>query len=130
MSNFPEDLKYSAEHEWVRAGNANTVRIGITDYAAEALGDIVYVSLPTVGEDVAAGDSCGELESPKSVAEVFTPVSGVVVAVNDALVEAPETVNAEPYGAGWLFEIELANAEEVDDLMDSDEYANAVEEAG
>lgn len=128
MSNFPEDLKYSAEHEWVRAGNANTVRIGITDFAAEALGDIVFVSLPTVGQEVAAADSVGELESTKSVSEVFTPVSGVVVAVNENLDETPETVNSDPYGDGWLFEIELADVEELDDLLDADEYASTLED--
>ncbi|CAI9408921.1 glycine cleavage system protein GcvH [Aestuariimicrobium sp. T2.26MG-19.2B] len=128
MSRFPEDLKYSREHEWVREGNGRTVRIGITDYAAEALGDIVYVSLPTVGEEVAAGDSCGELESTKSVSDVFSPVSGVVTAVNDALTENPATVNAEPFGDGWLFEVELAPAEADDDLLDADEYASHVGE--
>ncbi|WP_022910088.1 glycine cleavage system protein GcvH [Aestuariimicrobium kwangyangense] len=128
MSRFPEDLKYSREHEWVREGNGRTVRIGITDYAAEALGDIVYVSLPTVGEEVAAGDSCGELESTKSVSDVFSPVSGVVTAVNDALTENPATVNAEPFGDGWLFEVELAPDEADDDLLDADEYASHVGE--
>ena len=117
---FPEDLKYSTEHEWVREGNAATVRVGITDYAADALGDIVYVSLPTVGQDVAAGDACGELESTKSVSEVFSPVDGVVSAVNDHLADTPETVNSDPYGAGWLFEIELAEDADLDDLLDAD----------
>jgi len=123
---FPEDLKYSTEHEWVREGNAATVRVGITDYAADALGDIVYVSLPTVGQDVAAGDACGELESTKSVSEVFSPVDGVVSAVNDHLVDTPETVNSDPYGAGWLFEIELAEDADLDDLLDADAYAELV----
>lgn len=123
---FPEDLKYSAEHEWVREGNTATVRVGITDYAADALGDIVYVSLPTVGQEVAAGDACGELESTKSVSEVFSPVAGVVSAVNDYLADTPETVNSDPYGAGWLFEIELAGDADLDDLLDSDAYAQHV----
>jgi glycine cleavage system H protein len=123
---FPEDLKYSTEHEWVRGGNAATVRVGITDYAADALGDIVYVSLPTVGQDVAAGDACGELESTKSVSEVFSPVDGVVSAVNDHLADTPETVNSDPYGGGWLFEIELAEDADLDDLLDADAYAEHV----
>lgn len=127
MSRFPEDLRYSREHEWVRAGNGRTVRIGITDYAADALGDIVYVSLPSAGEEVAAGDSCGELESTKSVSDLFAPVSGVVTAVNEALQAAPETVNADPFGDGWLFEVELGD-EIADDLLDSDEYAAHVGE--
>ena len=123
---FPEDLRYSTEHEWVREGNAATVRVGITDYAAEALGDIVYVSLPTPGQEVAAGDACGELESTKSVSEVFSPVDGVVSAVNDHLTDTPETVNADPYGAGWLFEIELAVDADLDNLLDADAYAEHV----
>lgn len=128
MSRFPEDLKYSEEHEWVRAGNGRTVRVGITDFAAEALGDIVFVSLPTVGEEIAAGDSCGELESTKSVSDVFTPVGGVVTAVNETLSDSPETVNQDPYGDGWLFEIELAEDGDTDSLLDSDAYAEAVGE--
>ena len=128
MSRFPEDLKYSTEHEWVREGNGRSVRVGITDFAAEALGDIVYVSLPTVGEQVAAGDSCGELESTKSVSEVFSPVSGVVTAANDLLNESPETVNADPYGDGWLYEVELADDFDDDDLLDADGYAAHVGE--
>lgn len=127
MSRFPEDLRYSREHEWVREGNGRSVRIGITDYAADALGDIVYVSLPTVGEEVVAGDSCGELESTKSVSDVFAPVSGVVTAVNDNLAESPEIVNADPFGDGWLFEVELGD-DENDDLLDADEYATHVGE--
>ena len=119
---FPEDLKYSTEHEWVRQGNAATVRVGITDYAADALGDIVYVSLPTVGQDVAAGDACGELESTKSVSEVFSPVDGVVSAVNDHLADTPETVNADPYGEGWMIEIRPNEPADVDGLLDSAAY--------
>lgn len=128
MSRFPEDLKYSADHEWVRTGNGNTVRIGITDYAAEQLGDIVYVSLPTVGEEVAAGDACGELESTKSVSDVYTPLAGVVTAVNESLADTPETVNSDPYGDGWLFELELSDDVDTDDLLDADAYADQVGE--
>ncbi len=123
MPDYPEDLKYSADHEWVRSGNGLTVRVGITEYAADQLGDIVFVSLPTVGESVAAGDSCGELESTKSVSDVFSPVSGVVTAVNEVLDGSPETVNGDPYGDGWLFEVELVADTDLDDLMDADTYA-------
>ena len=101
---FPEDLRYSDKHEWVRVGNGDTVRIGITAFAAEALGDVVYVSLPQVGEEVAADDSCAEVESTKSVSDIFAPVGGVVTSVNTLLDSTPETINADPYGDGWLFE--------------------------
>ncbi len=127
MSQYPEDLKYSSEHEWVRTGNGSTVRIGITEYAAEQLGDIVYVSLPSVGEDVATGDACGELESTKSVSDIFSPVSGTVTAVNEQLTDSPETVNTDTYGDGWLFELELAEDADLNDLMDADGYAEEVE---
>lgn len=126
MSRFPEDLKYSAEHEWVRTGNGNTVRIGITDFAAKELGDIVFVSLPEVGEEVVAGDACGELESTKSVSEIFAPVSGVVNAINEALDDTPETINSDAFGDGWLFEVEVPSVSEFDDLMDADAYEEQV----
>lgn len=126
MSDYPEDLKYSAEHEWVRSGNAAIVRIGITAYAADELGDIVFVSLPEVGEPVEAGDACGELESTKSVSDLFSPVAGVVAAVNPALEANPETINADPYGDGWLFEVELADDADLDALLDADAYAEQV----
>ena len=128
MARFPEDLRYSTEHEWVREGNGNVVRVGITDYAAEQLGDIVYVSLPTVGEEVAAGDACGELESTKSVSDVFSPLSGVVTTVNEALVDTPEVINADPYGDGWLYELEVSDDSDSDDLLDADAYAEQVGE--
>ena len=123
MPDYPEDLKYSADHEWVRSGNGSTVRVGITEYAADQLGDIVFVSLPTVGDPVAAGDSCGELESTKSVSDVFSPVSGTVTAVNETLEGSPETVNGDPYGDGWLFEVEIDADTDLEDLMDADAYA-------
>ena len=123
MPDYPEDLKYSAEHEWVRSGNTSTVRVGITEYAAEQLGDIVFVSLPAVGEAVGAGDACGELESTKSVSDVFSPVGGTVTAVNGVLETSPETVNADPYGDGWLFELELDDDADLEALMDADGYA-------
>ena len=126
MSDYPEDLKYSTEHEWVRSGNGNRVRVGITEYAADQLGDIVFVSLPELGDAVAAGDACGELESTKSVSDIFCPVPGVITAVNALLDQHPETVNVDPYGDGWLFELELAESADVDDLMDADSYAEQV----
>lgn len=121
---YPEDLKYTAEHEWVRQpGTAEgSVRIGITDYAQDQLGDIVYVSLPEVGDTVEAGAACGELESTKSVSDVYAPFAGEVVARNDALDATPELVNNDPYGEGWLFEIVPTDASAVDGLMSSADY--------
>ena len=119
----PENLKYSAEHEWVAAGSP--AKIGITDYAQSALGDIVYVQLPTVGQTLTAGAVCGEVESTKSVSELFAPISGTVVAINDAVVSAPETINTDPYGAGWLFEVEVSSPGELDALMDASAYTAA-----
>jgi glycine cleavage system H protein len=107
VSSIPENLQYTKEHEWVLA-TGNTFRMGITDYAQGALGDIVYVQLPKVGESVVADKVCGEVESTKSVSEIFAPVSGKIVAINEALNNAPETINSDPYGAGWLAEIEVA----------------------
>jgi glycine cleavage system H protein len=126
VTDFPEDLKYSSEHEWVRSGNETTVRVGITEYAADQLGDIVFVTLPEVGETVSGGDACGELESTKSVSDIFSPVSGVVSAVNPVLDANPETVNTDPYGDGWLFEIELDADADLDTLLDADAYAEEV----
>lgn len=126
MSDFPEDLRYSSEHEWVRVGNSGVARIGITAYAAEQLGDIVYAQLPEPGEEISAGDAVGELESTKSVSDLFTPVSGVVSAVNESLADSPETINAEPYGDGWLFEVELSDTDVLDELLDADSYAESV----
>jgi len=120
--NVPEDLRYTAEHEWVRT-DGGTVRVGITDFAQDSLGDIVYVQLPEVGSTVAAGDSFGEVESTKSVSEIYAPVSGEVVARNDAVVEAPDTINSDPYGDGWLVEIRLAEDAEVGGLLDADAYS-------
>ena len=121
---YPEDLKYTTEHEWVRTpGEAEgSVRIGITDFAQEALGDIVYVSLPQVGEQVTAGETCGELESTKSVSDIYAPVSGEVVATNGGLDSTPELVNNDPYEAGWLFEVVPADTSAVDGLLDADAY--------
>ena len=125
---FPDDLKYTAEHEWVRSSGdaAASVRIGITDYAQDALGDIVYVQLPEVGATVTAGAAVGELESTKSVSDVYSPVSGEVVARNDALDATPELVNNDPYGDGWLFEVAVAEGGDTVELLDAAAYEQLV----
>ena len=110
MSLIPDGLQYTKEHEWVSETSANVFRMGITDYAQGALGDIVYVQLPKVGESVIADKVCGEVESTKSVSEIFAPVSGKIVSVNDSLGQSPETINSDPYGAGWLAEIQVESA--------------------
>ncbi|MGH3349233.1 MAG: glycine cleavage system protein GcvH [Nocardioides sp.] len=121
---YPEDLKYTSEHEWLRSPGetAGSVRVGITNYAQEALGDIVYVSLPAVGDTIKAGESCGELESTKSVSDIYAPISGEVVAVNGSLDATPELVNDDPYGGGWLFEVTPAAAADLDGLLDAAAY--------
>lgn len=129
MSIVPEQLQYTSEHEWIQrlapgpGGDAAVVvRIGITDHAQDALGDIVYVSLPEVGAVVSSGDSLGEVESTKSVSEIFAPLAGVVVARNDALDGAPELLNSDPYGAGWFVEIEIEDAMHLDGLLSAEAY--------
>jgi glycine cleavage system H protein len=120
---IPADLRYTAEHEWVgRLEHAAPVRVGITDFAQDALGDIVFVQLPEVGAKVEAGQAFGEIESTKSVSELYAPLTGVVVARNEQLGDEPELVNTDPYGAGWLVEIDPAAAEDIDDLLDADAY--------
>lgn len=121
---YPADLKYTAEHEWIRTPGEHegSVRVGITEYAQDALGDIVYASLPEVGTTVAAGAPCGELESTKSVSDVYAPVEGEVVARNEALDATPELVNNDPYQGGWLFEIVPADAGAVEGLLDAEAY--------
>ncbi|MSO79574.1 MAG: glycine cleavage system protein GcvH [Acidimicrobiia bacterium] len=125
---FPEGLKYSKEHEWV-AVDGGRARVGITDYAQDALGDIVYVQLPAVGLAVAADATCAEVESTKSVSDIYAPASGTVVEVNDSLNDAPETLNQDPYGAGWIFTLELNDPSEVDALLDAAAYKALVESA-
>ncbi|MFI7061066.1 glycine cleavage system protein GcvH [Kribbella sp. NPDC050124] len=125
---YPEDLKYTAEHEWVKADGDGPVRVGITDFAQDALGDIVYVQLPDVGSKVRAGDACGELESTKSVSDLFAPVNGTVTAVNESLADQPDLVNTDPYGEGWLLDIEVEDAEEVEALMDAETYQGQLDQ--
>lgn len=119
---LPADLRYTAEHEWVRRTGDDVVRIGITAYAAQALGDVVYVSVPEAGTAVTAGQTCGEVESTKSVSDVYAPVTGEVVARNDALDGAPESVNADPYGEGWMFDVRVEDPSVVDGLLDAEAY--------
>ncbi len=122
---YPDDLKYTREHEWIRL-TGSTARVGITAYAQEALGDIVFVSLPELGLEVGAGEPFGEVESTKSVSELYAPAGGAVAARNEALAGAPELVNSDPYGDGWLVEITLTDASGIDDLLSADEYAEHV----
>ena len=121
---YPDDLKYTSEHEWLRTpgDHEGSLRVGITQFAQDALGDIVYVSLPDVGESVVAGSTCGELESTKSVSDVYAPVSGEIVARNETLDATPELVNNDPYGGGWLFEIVPSDATQLDGLLDAATY--------
>jgi glycine cleavage system H protein len=125
MSTIPDNLRYSAEHEWV-AVTDGVARIGITEFAAESLGDIVYVQLPEEGETVTAGEPCGELESTKSVSDLFSPVSGEVLAVNPAAADNPAAINEDPFGEGWLFTVRVDD--DPDGLLDADEYAALIKE--
>lgn len=117
----PQHLRYSSDHEWVSV-DGTRARVGITDYAQDALGDVVYVQVPTVGQVVNAGDSFGEVESTKSVSDVYAPVSGTVVAVNETLSDTPEALNQDPYGNGWLCEIEMSDVAQIDGLLDAEGY--------
>ena len=119
---IPEDLRYTAEHEWVRAEDDGTLRVGITDYAQDALGDVVFVSLPETGASVSVGQTLGEVESTKSVSEIYAPVAGEVTARNEALQARPELINADPYGEGWIVEITPSDAGAADNLLDAAAY--------
>ncbi len=125
---YPDDLKYTAEHEWAKPAG-DTVRIGITSFAQNALGDIVFVTLPEVGAEVQAGQALGEVESTKSVSDIYAPISGTVAARNEALDAQPELVNSDPYGDGWMLEIAPADAGSVDGLLDAAAYAELVADA-
>ncbi len=124
--NVPEDLHYSSDHEWVRSEDGR-VRVGVTDYAQDALGDVVFVQAPDVGAEVAAGAELGEIESTKSVSEIYAPVAGTVVEVNSDLADAPERLNEDPYGDGWICIIEPADPASVDGLLDADGYRALVD---
>ena len=127
MSEIPGDLRYTTEHEWVRDQGDGVVRVGITAYAAEALGDVVYISLPSVGDSVSGGQSCGEVESTKSVSDLYAPADGEIVAVNDALDATPESVNTDPYGEGWMYDLRLADPSVVEAMLDSEGYSEILD---
>jgi glycine cleavage system H protein len=124
----PEELWYTPEHEWVLPGADGTARVGITDYAATQLGDVVYVQLPLVETSVTTGEPVGEVESTKSVSDVFAPVTGEVVARNDTLENSPELLNSDPYGEGWMFEIKLTETSEMDSLLSAEDYRSLIEQ--
>jgi len=127
MSTIPDNLRYSAEHEWVAVSDG-VARVGVTEYAAEQLGDIVYVQLPAEGDTVTAGEPCGELESTKSVSDLYAPVSGEVVTVNTEIAEQPELINGDPFGEGWLFTVRVDG--DPDGLLEADEYTALIQEDG
>jgi glycine cleavage system H protein len=127
---YPKDVRYTAEHEWAVQEEGGRVRVGITDFAQDALGDVVYVDLPEIGTEVRAGEAFGEVESTKSVSDIFSPISGRIAERNDALADSPELVNQDPYGEGWMVLIEMTDPAELDDLMDADAYRRTVEVEG
>ena len=124
---IPEDLRYSSDHEWVRLEDGNRARVGITDYAQDALGDIVYIDLPTVGSAVTSGQSISEVESTKSVSDIYAPVTGTIVEVNEELNDEPERLNADPYGEGWMFIVEVADESALAELLDAAGYGELTE---
>ncbi|MGD7705543.1 glycine cleavage system protein GcvH [Microlunatus sp. Y2014] len=126
MAERPTDRRYSEDHEWVTERDGGVVRIGITAYAAEQLGDIVFVSLPESGQEVTAGEACGELESTKSVSDIVCPVSGVVKELNQGVVDDPQSINTDPYEQGWLFEVETGGSDVLGDLLDADAYEQLI----
>jgi glycine cleavage system H protein len=131
VSDVPPDLHYTAEHEWIRRTGPDTVRVGITDFAQAALGDVVFVQLPDVDSELAAGDTFGEVESTKSVSDLYAPLSAKVIAVNGDLESSPDLVNSDPYGAGWLLDLRLSEtelADAVDALLDADAYRGTLTE--
>ena len=128
MSNIPSDLRYLSSHEWVRLeDDGQTVTVGVTDYAQDMLGDVVYVELPEVGAELAAGDEAGVVESVKAASDIFTPVSGVVLEVNEALEDSPELVNSDPYNDGWFFKLRIKDKTELQSLLDAEGYAEVCE---
>ncbi|WP_313377432.1 glycine cleavage system protein GcvH [Pantoea sp. CTOTU50773] len=128
MSNVPNELKYRDSHEWVREEANGTFTVGITEHAQELLGDMVFVDLPDVGATFAAGDDCAVAESVKAASDIYAPLSGEIVAVNEELADAPELVNSEPYAAGWLFRIKASDVSELDSMLDADAYKGAIDE--
>ncbi len=119
---YPQDLRYTPDHEWVKGLGDGVVRVGITAFAQDALGDVVYVSLPAPGDTLTVGEACGEVESTKSVSDIYAPLGGEITAVNEALDATPELVNTDPYGAGWMYELKLTDEGALDDLLDVEGY--------
>jgi len=128
MSNVPNELKYTKTHEWVRTESDGSITVGITDHAQELLGDMVFIELPEVEASFTSGDECAVVESVKAASDVYCPVSGEVIAVNDELVDAPETVNQDPYDSGWIFKVKPEDEGEVDELMDAEAYNELIAE--
>lgn len=128
MSNIPSHLKYTESHEWVHADENGNVSIGISDHAQEALGDLVYVELPAVGDEIGQGDPCAVVESVKAASDIYAPVSGKVIAVNEELDDDPAIINSDPYDDGWLFKLELTDSIELDGLKDAEAYAAILED--
>ncbi|NIP17684.1 MAG: glycine cleavage system protein GcvH [Xanthomonadales bacterium] len=128
MSNVPQELKYTQTHEWISTEPDGTMRIGVTDHAQEALGDLVFVELPAVGDEIDQGDSCAVVESVKAASDIYTPITGEVVAVNEALEDDPGIINGDPYGDGWLFALAPSDASEADDLLDAEAYKESLDE--
>ncbi|MFC6633305.1 glycine cleavage system protein GcvH [Microbulbifer taiwanensis] len=128
MSEIRNELKYLSSHEWARLEEDGTVTVGISDHAQDALGDVVYVETPEVGTNIAAGDEAGVVESVKAASDIYSPVSGEVVAVNEALEDAPETVNSSPYDDGWMFRVKPSDTSELDNMLDADAYRSESEE--
>lgn len=124
---YPDDLRYTTDHEWVKDVGDGVVRIGITAFAQDALGDVVYVTLPQVGEQVAAGDAVGEVESTKSVSDIYAPLAGEVSAANEGLDQTPEAINTDPYGEGWILELKLSDPASVEALLDAEGYAAQID---
>ena len=128
MSNIPSHLQYTESHEWVSTEDSGNARIGISDHAQEALGDLVFVELPVVGDEIGQGDPCAVVESVKAASDIYAPVSGKVVAINEDLESDPALINADPYGDGWLFELELVDPEELDGMKDAEAYKELLDD--
>ncbi|MFC6670882.1 glycine cleavage system protein GcvH [Marinobacterium aestuariivivens] len=127
MSDIPNELKYVASHEWIRVESDGTVTVGVTDHAQDLLGDVVFVELPGVGSELSSGDEAGVVESVKAASDIYAPLSGEVIEINEDLEESPELVNSDPYGDGWFFKLKLSDTSELDDLLDADGYADLCE---
>lgn len=127
MSNIPAELRYASSHEWIRVEDDGTAYVGISDHAQDAMGDLVYVELPEVGQKLSQGEESGVVESVKAASDIYAPVSGEIVAVNEALDDTPELVNQDPYGDGWLYRIKVADTSELEQLLSADDYAGQLE---